>query len=160
MHTMILRQRLLGRRPPVPATFLLSGFFSALLCVFAPAPANAAELDVRILNIESMDGQLMVAVMASKAAFAGDEAPVLSVILPPKTGLVHFATDALPAGEYAIRVMHDVNGNSSLDSNLIGMPTEPWGMSNDATGNFGPPKWEDARFTLDESATQTIHLNH
>ena len=151
MNTMILHRPLQDRRPPILLT--------ALLCVFATATVSAAELDVRILNIESSEGQLMVAVLASQAAFAGDEAPVMSVILPPKPGLVRFATDALPAGEYAIRVMHDVNGNGSLDSNLVGMPTEPWGMSNDAAGNFGPPKWEDARFTLDESTSQAIHLN-
>lgn len=160
MNTMTLRRRLLNRQPPVPVTFLLIGFFSALLFVFAPPSASAAELDVRILNIESTQGQLMIAILASKAAFAGEEAPRMSLILPPKADGVHFSTDALPAGEYAIRVMHDRNGNGELDSNLIGMPTEPWGMSNDAAGNFGPPKWEDARFTLDDAASQVIHLNH
>lgn len=159
MNAMILRRRLLNRQPPLPVTLLLIGIFSALLLVFAPPSASAAELDVRILNIESTQGQLMVAVLASRAAFAGDEAPLMSLILPPKAGGVRFSTDALPAGEYAIRVMHDRNGNGALDSNLIGMPTEPWGMSNDAAGNFGPPKWEDARFTLDDSAAQIIHLN-
>lgn len=159
MHAMTLPRRLQNRQLPLPVTFLLIGFFSTLLLVFAPPSAHAAELDVRILNIESTQGQLMVAVLASRAAFAGDEAPLMSLILPPKTEGVRFSTDALPAGEYAIRVMHDRNGNGTLDSNLIGMPTEPWGMSNDAAGNFGPPKWEDARFTLNDAASQTIHLN-
>ena len=31
---------------------------------------------------------------------------------------------------------------------MVGMPKEPWGMSNNARGNFGPPKFEDARFEL------------
>ncbi|NJN52817.1 MAG: DUF2141 domain-containing protein [Gammaproteobacteria bacterium] len=83
------------------------------------------------------------------------------MILPARVGSVTFSTDALPAGEYAIRVMHDVNGNSKLDANFVGMPTEPFGFSNDAAGSFGPPKWDAAKFTLDAGgATQRIRLNH
>jgi uncharacterized protein (DUF2141 family) len=73
---------------------------------------------------------------------------------------VEFSTTALPAGTYALRVMHDRNGNQTLDSNLVGMPTEPWGFSNNAAGSFGPPGWDDARFELGDDQRQTITLNH
>jgi len=55
--------------------------------------------------------------------------------------------------------MHDLNGNGELDTNFVGLPQEPYGFSNNATANFGPPKWNDIRFQLDGNNQQIIDLN-
>ncbi len=44
--------------------------------------------------------------------------------------------------------MHDANGNGKLDSNMMGIPKEGFGFSNDATGSFGPPGFDEAKFNL------------
>ena len=62
------------------------------------------------------------------------------------TVTVEFAT--LPAGDYAIRFYHDVDGDGELDTNLMGIPSEPFGFSNNARGNFGPASWADSVFTV------------
>ena len=36
----------------------------------------------------------------------------------------------LPAGNYAVQVMHDENENNKLDTNFMGMPIEGYGFSN------------------------------
>lgn len=123
----------------------------------APAPAH---LTVRIENIPEGGGALMIQIVDSEAAFRDQAPPIASLILPASGATLEFTTTALPAGSYALRVMHDRNGNQELDSNLVGMPTEPWGFSNDAAGNFGPPGWDDARFELEDGHVQTITLNH
>ncbi len=64
--------------------------------------------------------------------------------------------DSLPGGEYAIRIVQDLNGNGKVDTNAVGMCTEPREMSNDAVGNFGPPSWRDARFAVPGTDVQTI----
>jgi uncharacterized protein (DUF2141 family) len=124
------------------------------------ARANAAELTVRIDNVPHGGGALMIAVVNSEAAFQDKAPAIASLILPATAPAVEFSTTALPAGTYALRVMHDRNGNQTLDSNLVGMPTEPWGFSNNAAGSFGPPGWDDARFELGDDQRQTITLNH
>jgi uncharacterized protein (DUF2141 family) len=41
----------------------------------------------------------------------------------------------------------------------LGIPTEAYGFSNDATGNFGPPTFEKAKFSVGKDATKvTINL--
>ena len=120
----------------------------------------AGELQVTVRGVESTAGQLMIAVVSSEAAFNGETPAVLSLLIAPKPGTLTFSTDALPDGEYGIRVMHDENGNGDMDSNLVGMPTEPWGFSNNAMGNFGPPGWSEIRFSLAGAAAVTIDLNH
>lgn len=52
----------------------------------------------------------------------------------------------LPAGTYALSAWHDANANGRLDANLIGVPTEPVGTSNNAEGRMGPPRFEAAAF--------------
>ena len=69
-----------------------------------------------------------------------------------------FSVSHLPAGEYAIQVMHDRDGK--LDTNFVGIPNEPWAFSNNSTGNMGPRKWADVKFVLSDDVTQSIRLNH
>ena len=47
--------------------------------------------------------------------------------------------DSIAAGKYSIQYFHDENNNNELDANLIGIPKEGYGFSNNAIGNFGTP---------------------
>ena len=56
-------------------------------------------------------------------------------------------------GEYAASVFLDKNGNGKLDTNAIGSPKEPWGVSQDAKAKrFGPPLYNDAKFNYQGGA--------
>ena len=48
----------------------------------------------------------------------------------------------MPYGSYSIKVFHDENGNSKLDKDILGVPTERYGFSNNARGRFGPPPFQ------------------
>lgn len=145
----------------VAGTGRMIGRIAVLLGVLAVAlgiaPARAGTLTLVVDNVQTSDGAIMVSVGPAEA-FAGTVAHPLQVILPARAGQVTFTTDALAAGTYAAQVMHDVNGNGQLDTNLVGMPREPWGMSNDARGNFGPPEFDDMRFELGADTVITIRL--
>lgn len=136
-------------------------FFLSIVAPLATSQVIAADLEVRIADVREPTGQLMIQLLGSREAFDGKAPAVASLVLPSGRKDVRFVTDALTEGRYAIRVMHDQNGNGSLDSNAIGMPIEPWGFSNDAAGTFGPPSFDDAAFDLGaDGASITIHLNH
>lgn len=131
-----------------------------LVIIMIPAPALAAELNVALEDIRSDDGKLMIAILDSEAAFKGESPAVASLLLTPSGEQASFSLNSLPPGRYAIQVMHDLNGNDALDSNLVGMPTEPWAFSNNAKGNFGPPDWNAISFELTDNTQQTISLNY
>lgn len=67
---------------------------------------------------------------------------------------------ATPEGRFAVSVVHDVNDNDKLDSNLLGVPTEGYAFSRDAkAGLLGPPSYDDAALTPAEaSKPQRVHL--
>ena len=121
--------------------------------------AHAGELTVVIENLQAAEGQVMIAV-GTEESFAAAEgesrAHAVQVVLPAREGSVTFTPDALPDGTYAVQVMHDVNGNGELDANFVGMPKEPWGFSNNARGNFGPPQFADTQFALNGDTQITI----
>jgi uncharacterized protein (DUF2141 family) len=51
-------------------------------------------------------------------------------------------------GVYGVSAFHDENRNGKLDTNLLGIPSEDYCASRDARGSFGPPSFDDARFSF------------
>tara|TARA_R110001583_G_scaffold16041_5_gene65150 strand:+ start:11904 stop:12206 length:303 start_codon:yes stop_codon:yes gene_type:complete len=69
------------------------------------------------------------------------------------------SVENVKAGTYAIMCFHDENDNNKLDLNAKGRPTESVGVSNNAKGFFGPPKFKVAKFFIqDAGLTQNIEL--
>jgi uncharacterized protein (DUF2141 family) len=56
----------------------------------------------------------------------------------------------LPRGVYAVSVFHDENMNGRLDKNVLGIPKEGYGASNNPRKSMGPPKFAEAKFQLDQ----------
>ncbi len=58
----------------------------------------------------------------------------------------------LQPGEYAAVAFHDGNGNGKVDSNLVGVPTEGFGFSNDVRPQVLPipkaPTWKAVSFVV------------
>ncbi len=50
--------------------------------------------------------------------------------------------------QYAIRFIHDENGNVEFDINKSGIPKEGFGFSNNAFGRFGPKDFSEWLFTF------------
>lgn len=136
----------------------LSTSVLATLLATSSLAVQADNLSITVTNIAEAKGQLMLQVVAGEAGFKEQEPPVASFILPAVAGSVTVTIDALGAGDYGISMFHDENGNGKMDSNLVGIPKEPYGFSNSAKGSFGPPKWKAVKFTINGDTEQTIDL--
>ncbi len=113
-------------------------------------------LTIEIEGFENDKGQLVLGVCNKKENFLKEFAYGDVVKIKNKKATVVIKN--LPSGEYAISLFHDVNSNNILDKNMFGIPSEDYGFSNNASGTFGPPKYEDAKFNLNESKTIKIIL--
>ena len=141
------------------------GFRRKVLPVFAlpvlalvalPLTAWPAELDLKIENVKP-GGDLMIAVYGSAADYR--KAAVKEIKVPARSDPTAVPI-ALDAGDYAIALYHDRNGNGKLDSNLLGIPTEPYGFSGSAGQQMGPATWEQAKFSVAASGgTITVRLS-
>jgi uncharacterized protein (DUF2141 family) len=56
--------------------------------------------------------------------------------------------DSIPYGQYAISMYHDEDGDGKLKTNILGMPVEGIGFSNNVRPKLGPPSFKDAAVIL------------
>ena len=59
--------------------------------------------------------------------------------------------DNLKPGKYSFKFFHDENKNEKLDTNILGIPKEGFGFSNNPSMTFGPPAFDKTIFELKES---------
>lgn len=133
------------------------------LATLLPLASQAADLtlDVQGLDTRRLQGaQLMVAVFAEPAQWL--KQPTLGrrfSLEGAADGRITVVLKDLPEGPIAVTVFQDANGNGRLDMNAMGMPVEPFGFSNDAVGQFGPPTFEQAVVRPVAGQPLSIRLN-
>jgi uncharacterized protein (DUF2141 family) len=130
----------------------------------APAPpdATAAKGDVVVDIVGGRNDRGVVGVVLYDGPDGFPTDPVKAVaraIIRLKKGVAQATFKGIPRGAYAAAVVHDENENGTLDFWPIGVPREGYGASNNAKARFGPPRFEDARFTHDGRLTRlTINI--
>lgn len=137
---------------------LLSGLALLLALTFAPEASRAqdqASLTVHVvLNRPDAGGTLRLALCPDKEAYDHEEG--CAVLAVEASGHVVTASfSGVRPGPCAVKVFHDINGNGELDTSWLGWPKEPYGFSNDAPVNMGPPPFKLAMITLKEGQNST-----
>jgi len=120
---------------------------AALFAASAIAPAIAGELTVSLQGIRAQSGLVQVAVVDSQDAWDGKAEPVQFDGAPPQGETAKFTFKDLKPGSYAVMITHDENGNGKLDTNVVGMPLEGYGFSNNPQV-MRKPTWDEARFEV------------
>lgn len=118
---------------------------------------STVNLKVNFDGLSSDKGKLFVAIYNKKEDFLKTE--FKGEVIAIKDGKATVTFKDLPKGVYAVSSFHDENNNGKLDTNFVGIPKEPNACSNNATGSFGPPKYDDAKFTLETPET-TIKISY
>lgn len=130
----------------------------AIAVAFLSPLAHAATLTVTLENIAKQTGEIRIGLFDAEGYASGEAVGGANVAASGET--VSVTLEGLAPGEYGIKLFHDVNGDGEMNTNPFGMPTEPFAFSNNAKGQFGPAKWEAARFEVTEDgAVQVIEIN-
>lgn len=108
------------------------------------------KLTVVITGFKNEKGNCRFAIDDSKFVFEREDTVYIGKVLPIIDEQVIVVIDSLEYGEYAVRVFHDENKNEKVDTNILGIPTERYGYSNDASSWFGPPSWDKAKFIFNQ----------
>jgi uncharacterized protein (DUF2141 family) len=114
-------------------------------------------------RLRSTSGQVGCVLFASERGFPGDgNAAFQSRWCPiPASKVASCVFDDIPAGTYAVACFHDANMNRRCDQGLFGIPTEGYGISNDAKAFMAPPKFRDAKFLYSGQPSQIpIHIGY
>jgi len=69
--------------------------------------------------------------------------------------------EKLPAGKYAVSILHDENENTRMDTNWLGIPKEGSAVSNNVRPAMRAPRFDEAVFDLQNSGqVLDIQLNY
>lgn len=124
------------------------------------APVLEADMELEVTGILQADRPMLVAVFADEAGWLRKPVLMLKLdVAAQQGGRLIVPLTGLPVGRLALNVTHDLNGNGRLDMNAMGIPTEPYGFSNNASGNFGPPQFQQAVFEVKPGGRLTVQLN-
>jgi uncharacterized protein (DUF2141 family) len=115
-------------------------------------------MKVVIKNVNEAEGNITVALYSNETDFLKKRYAAQKV--KASKGEVTLLFENIPAGKYAISAYHDANMNGELDKNMIGIPKEGFGFSNDAMGTFGPPDFEKASFDWNGGQAVTLTLKY
>ena len=132
--------------------------YPLLFAIILSALNTTSDLTVNIIGCKNTQGQVYIALFDSGSTFPTFGKQLEAVVLDLDSKEIKYTFKNLRHKSYAAAVYHDVNGNGVLDKNRLGMPTEPYGFSNNAVGFLGKPTFENASFKLIKNSKQIIKL--
>lgn len=112
-----------------------------------PQLSNATGI-VELDGVPLRGGNVLVSIYASPDGWLKDPSKAVLTMVHPATDGNRITIGPLPTGKcYAVGIHYDVNGNGKLDTRL-GLPDEPFAVSNNASGKMGPPSFQASAFLI------------
>jgi uncharacterized protein (DUF2141 family) len=128
-----------------------SRFFVACLLLGVLAsfrPGINQNLKITITRLHNNNGVVLVSLFKEGEGFPDNALKAYGkekAYIVDKTATLIFKS--VPPGTYAVAILHDENSNQKMDKNILGLPKEGYGFSNNASAPFGPPSYKKASFT-------------
>lgn len=118
----------------------------------------ANNINLEIQNIKSIKGDIFIGLYTERDNFTDTTNYFKSAVKKVDSNNIKHTFNHIPNGKYAISVFQDTNNNKKHDKNFFGVPTEPYGFSNNPTILFSKPSFEECSFILNKNKTIKIVL--
>ncbi|MDD5674683.1 MAG: DUF2141 domain-containing protein [Chitinivibrionales bacterium] len=138
---------------------VIVGFFFSQ--IHAANSGQAGKIIATIDKFNSDSGLAVVCLFNQATGFPTDFSKAYKKnITKIKGRQVQVVFDSVPYARYAICALHAVNNDTVMKTGKNKIPTEGYGVSNNAEPTYGPPLFQDAQFVLVVRKKEIlIHLN-
>jgi uncharacterized protein (DUF2141 family) len=136
-----------NRHMSTRAAFVLGAVF-----LLAAQWARAGDLEVDVTGVEQARGHVRVAI-CTQDIFLKRACPYEGAA-EAKPGVTVVRVGGVPPGVYAAQVFHDDTDAGVVHQNLLGVPREAFGFSNDAPLHLSGPRFTEAAFQVRASAAR------
>ena len=127
-------------------TFLIIFAFSGLF------QTKNTEIKLLINDTKTNSGVIRALIFNQADGFPEEPGKAIKAIsIPVKNSAAEITIKDLPAGDYAISLFHDEDGDGVLKKNSLGLPIDSYGFSNNPTLYFGPPSFSKCKVTLKDA---------
>lgn len=115
-------------------------------------------LTVHISNIQKTKGNVEIGLFNKESGFLKNSGQYLKKKVKVAGNTLKYTFQNLPKGNYAVAVYHDENLNDKCDTNLIGLPTEGFGFSNNFKPKLSAPSFNQTKVFVENSKSINIKL--
>lgn len=124
-----------------------------------PRRPGTGTVIVTVEGLKNENGQVLINLFLGPDGFPSQPDRAYVALERPITGdTVTARIEKVPAGPIAVAAFHDEDKDKELDTDFLGIPSEYWGVSKDASGFMGPPSYDDARLELDANAELRVRV--
>jgi len=124
----------------------------------AVAPTTG-QVTVHLSGFRNHTGKALLALFTSKKGYPEKgKLAFKRAAAPIRHNAAKVVFRDVPAGEFAVVVLHDENGNKKMDKNFLGMPQEGWGVSRNPKTRMRPPNWGESALRLDAGASVRVDI--
>jgi uncharacterized protein (DUF2141 family) len=125
----------------------------------ATVPCRAGEIVVHVDHV-SPKGGIVSAALFDRADYHDNDHPLASRNVAARFPRTTFTFSHVKPGFYAIKMFQDINRNGKFDTDLLGLPLEPYGFSNNVVPFLSEPGFDATRFRAGRGRTViTIRLS-
>ncbi len=135
---------------------LIITFFFGIVCF--QNTYSQCSIQLAVTHIESLQGQIMVGLFNQSKGFPDGEYMFRQIIVDVESETTTIAIEDLAPGEYAIALLHDENYDGACNFNLLGLPIEGYGFSNNIKPFLKSPSFEQTKFLVKGNTELTIKL--
>ena len=141
----------------------LKGLFLLVFSIFSlsltpPAERGEGVLSVVVNGITGSSGTVRVVIYNSNNHFLERDGYVYKQVMEVGNHKSVKLDFKMPHGYYSVSAYHDVNDNHNLDRNGLGVPNEPYAMSNNPSVKWRKPTFDETKFAFNQ-LNQTISLD-
>lgn len=116
-------------------------------------------LTLTITNLKSSTAPIIMGVYSTKNKFPDPKDKFKEYKFKPNGKTLVVKITNLKFGMYAMAIYQDENSNGEIDKNMLGIPTERYGFSNNYKPMVRAPRFHECKFEYSaEANTQSIKL--
>ncbi len=123
-----------------------------------PTELGEGVLSVMVNGIAASSGTVRVVIYNSNNKFLERDGYVYKQVTEVGNKKSVKLDFKMPHGYYSVSVYHDINDNHTLDRNGLGVPNEPYAMSNNPSVKWRKPTFDETKFAFNQ-LNQTISLD-
>lgn len=120
--------------------------------------AQTFKLTIIISGLKTKDGRIEIGIYNKKEDFPKVNKQYKLFKINAENFSGSYTVSNLPKGEYAVAIFHDKNADGICNTNLLGIPREAYGFSNNIKPVFSAPSFNDCKIALNSDMTIPIKL--
>lgn len=115
-------------------------------------------LTVNISNIKAKSGYIVIGLFNSAADYLKTGKQYKQQKIAVRDNIMQYTFNNLPVGDYSVALYHDENGDNQCNKNMLGIPKEHYGFSNNIKPVLSAPSFNQTKIALDRSKSIMINL--